>query len=153
MMSISKLPNLHRFDADFKAAAAINGLDYYWLKAQAIAESNLDPKAVSPVGAKGIAQFMPATWSEWGRGGDPFDPVAAISAQGRYMAWLVRFLKNTSPDYRAVLAAYNWGIGRVTKNIKFYKGQMRLEVMPIETQQYVKRITEIQAELREIEPA
>src|SRR5690606_7292763 len=38
----------------------------YWKlwKAQMIQESRLDPTAVSSVGARGLAQFMPSTWRE-----------------------------------------------------------------------------------------
>ena len=40
------------------------GFDWHYFKAQAIAESNLNPQAKSYVGAKGIMQLMPATFSE-----------------------------------------------------------------------------------------
>ena len=40
-------------------------LDWKFLKAQAQTESGLDPDAISPVGAKGLSQFMSATFNEW----------------------------------------------------------------------------------------
>lgn len=40
------------------------GFDWHYFKAQAIAESNLNPEARSPVGAVGIMQVMPATFEE-----------------------------------------------------------------------------------------
>ena len=38
--------------------------DWHWFKAQAIAESGLDPKAKSKAGAIGIMQIMPATFND-----------------------------------------------------------------------------------------
>ncbi len=40
------------------------GFDWHYFKAQAIAESNLNPKAKSYVGAQGIMQIMPRTFEE-----------------------------------------------------------------------------------------
>jgi len=40
------------------------GFDYLYLKAQAVAESNLNPNAISPVGAIGILQVMPGTYKD-----------------------------------------------------------------------------------------
>jgi hypothetical protein len=78
------------------------------LGAQLMAESNFDPFAVSPAGAQGIAQFMPATAASLGLT-DPFDPVAAIEAQAHLMSDLIRQLG--SPEL--ALAAYNAGPGAV----------------------------------------
>ena len=36
-------------------------------RAQLETESEFDAAVVSPVGAQGIAQFMPGTWPQWGR--------------------------------------------------------------------------------------
>ena len=37
---------------------------WIWAKAQLVAESRLDTNATSPVGAMGLGQFMPDTWSQ-----------------------------------------------------------------------------------------
>lgn len=80
----------------------------------------------SPVGALGIAQFMPATAAEMGI--DPLDPVQAIHAAGRYLASLYRRFGTWSQ----ALAAYNWGQGNVAR-----KG---LTVAPKETSDYFTNI-------------
>src|SRR5258708_34941439 len=89
----SEEPMTDKYDDLFRAAAEANGLDWLLLKAQAIEESGLDPDATSPAGAKGIAQFMRNTCAEWGHG-NVCDPAAAIDAQARYMAWLLKHFKH-----------------------------------------------------------
>jgi len=74
------------------------------LAAQLMAESNFNPFAVSPAGASGIAQFMPATAASYGLD-DPFDAEAAIDAQAHLMSDLMRQFGETS----LALAAYNAG--------------------------------------------
>lgn len=71
---------------------------------QLMAESGFDPNAGSPAGAQGIAQFMPSTAAAYGLT-NPFDPVAAIDAQGHLMSDLLR--QFGSPEL--ALAAYNAG--------------------------------------------
>ncbi len=78
------------------------------LAAQLEAESGFDPRAVSPAGALGIAQFMPATAASYGLR-DPFDPAAAIDAQAHLMADLLGQFGSTA----LALAAYNAGPGAV----------------------------------------
>ena len=74
------------------------------LAGQLMAESNFDPFAESPVGAEGIAQFMPGTAASYGLA-DPFDPVEAIDAQAHLMSDLIH--QFGSPEL--ALAAYNAG--------------------------------------------
>lgn len=84
----------------------------------------------SPVGALGIAQFMPATAIEWlGSEAAALDPKKAIPGAAKYLAWLIRMF---SGNVKAAVAAYNWGIGNVKK-----KG---LDNAPQETRNYVAAI-------------
>ncbi|MGW4883474.1 bifunctional lytic transglycosylase/C40 family peptidase [Streptomyces murinus] len=92
------------------------------LAAQLYIESNFDPNAESPVGALGIAQFMPATWAQHGVDGNGDgvknirDPADAIAAQARYDCTLADEVKNASGDSTDnMLAAYNAGGGAVIK--------------------------------------
>jgi transglycosylase-like protein with SLT domain/D-alanyl-D-alanine carboxypeptidase-like protein len=78
------------------------------LAGQLMAESGFDPRAVSPAGAEGIAQFIPSTAASYGLR-DPFDPVEAIDAEAHLMSDLIRQLG--SPEL--ALAAYNAGPGPV----------------------------------------
>ncbi|HEY5178863.1 MAG TPA: lytic transglycosylase domain-containing protein, partial [Dermatophilaceae bacterium] len=93
------------------------------IAAQIEQESGWDPHSVSPAGAQGISQFMPGTWPGWSLPGQsPFDPAAAIPAQGRYDCAIAAELE---PGQRAgryggtgltslMLAGYNAGPGAVT---------------------------------------
>jgi Transglycosylase SLT domain/D-alanyl-D-alanine carboxypeptidase/Putative Flp pilus-assembly TadE/G-like len=78
------------------------------LAAQLMAESGFNPRAVSPAGALGIAQFMPGTAAGYGLR-DPFDPAAAIDAQAHLMSDLLRRFRSVP----LALAAYNAGSGAV----------------------------------------
>jgi soluble lytic murein transglycosylase-like protein len=97
-----------RFRAPLLRSAARWNVSAALLAAQLQAESGFDPYAVSPAGAEGIAQFMPATAAAYGLR-DPFDPEAAIDAQAHLMADLLRDLGSV----RLALAAYNAGPGAV----------------------------------------
>ena len=74
------------------------------LAAQIYAESNFNPFATSPVGAQGIAQFMPGTAAAMGLD-NPFDAEQAIDAQGELMRDLLRRFASVP----LALAAYNAG--------------------------------------------
>jgi hypothetical protein len=97
-----------RFREPLIASASRWNVSAALLAAQLMAESNFNPFAVSPAGAQGIAQFMPATAASYGLD-DPFDPVAAIDAQAHLMFDLIRQLG--SPEL--ALAGYNAGPGAV----------------------------------------
>ncbi|PHS22372.1 MAG: hypothetical protein COA84_12805 [Robiginitomaculum sp.] len=100
------------------------------LEAQLYQESLCDPFAISPVGAKGIAQFMPATWAEQSarlgiRGKTPFDK-AAIRASAAYTARLWRIWRSERPQderWRLGLASYNAGAGNIIKAQRACSGE------------------------------
>ena len=93
-------------------------------------ESLFDPGAVSPKGAQGIAQFMPATAKRRGLG-DPFDPKQALAASAAYLAEL----RTSFGNIGLAAAAYNAGEDRVRR---WLSGTGSL---PYETQDYVYSIT------------
>ena len=98
-------------------------------------ESRFDTKAVSPVGAQGIAQFMPQTAKIEGLR-NPFDPYQAIPAAAKHLADMRREFGNLG------LAAigYNAGRGRASA---FSAGS---EWLPYETRDYVASILHRAAE-------
>jgi len=98
-------------------------------------ESRFQSSEVSPVGAQGVAQFMPGTAAEVGLD-DPFDPFKALPASAKYL----RQLRNEFGNLGLAAAAYNAGSGRVQK---WLSGRATL---PRETKTYVRRITGTPAE-------
>ncbi|VEG28534.1 C40 family peptidase [Actinomyces howellii] len=116
------------------------------IAAQVGAESSWNPNATSPVGAQGIAQFMPGTWATSGKDGDGdgkadvFNPVDAIWSQGNYMCSLASQIQGyidsgsvSGDPLELTLAAYNAGPGAVLR----YGG-----IPPYtETMNYVSKIT------------
>lgn len=121
-----------RYDSLIRFYAAQHARDPRQVKHQLRQESAFRPHAVSPCGAKGLAQFMDPTWREWGAGGNPFDPEEAIHASCRYMAYLELTFGSLPP----ALAAYNAGLGRVRQAREAY-GDRWLSALPEETQRYV----------------
>lgn len=104
------------------------GVDPRFIHAVIKQESNYDPKALSPVGARGLMQLMPGTAKRFGNT-DPNDTASNVEAGTKYLAWL---LKRFDGDVSLALAGYNAGEGAVDK----YKG-----VPPYgETQHYVSAI-------------
>ncbi|MEP9372243.1 lytic transglycosylase domain-containing protein [Mesorhizobium sp. KR1-2] len=89
-------------------------------------ESRFDAGAVSPVGAQGIAQFMPGTAKLRGLA-DPFDIDQAIPASARYLG----DLKHSFGNFGLAAAAYNAGENRVTRWLA--TGGF----LPLETEGYV----------------
>ena len=74
-----------------QAAAQGAGVPAALLASLVLAESSFNPQARSPVGALGLCQIMPATWTEWaGRGGagDPLDAADNLRAGAAYLVWL-----------------------------------------------------------------
>jgi hypothetical protein len=108
-----KLPTFvpPRFHDPIAKAALRWNVPMNLLAAQLYAESGFNPFARSPVGAQGIAQFMPGTARTYGLN-DPFDADAAIMAQAHLMHDL---LKRFGGKVELALAGYNAGAGAVER--------------------------------------
>lgn len=111
-------------------AAHAHGLPVSFLARLIWQESRFNPRAVSPVGARGLAQFMPRTAAAYGLE-DPFDPLAALPASARFL----RELRNQFGNLGLAAAAYNAGPGRIQSWLA------RRGRLPQETRNYVKIIT------------
>lgn len=112
-----------------ETAAAAHRLDPALVAAVIRVESNWQPRAVSPKGARGLMQLMPATARRLGVT-KAFDPVQNVSGGVRYLSLLAdRFGES---EVEKVLAAYNAGEGAVEE----YAG-----VPPYrETRDYVRKV-------------
>ena len=89
------------------------------LRAMAIIESAMNPRAESRVGAKGMWQFMYHTGKMYGLHVDSFvdermDPVKSADAAARYLMDAY----NIFGDWNLAIASYNCGAGNVNKAIK-----------------------------------
>jgi soluble lytic murein transglycosylase-like protein len=117
--------DLDRLVAD---AAVRHGLDPALVRAVVSVESGFRPEAVSPKGAQGLMQLMPATARDLGIA-DPLDPAANVDGGSRYLSQLVA---RYDGDLAKALAAYNAGMGAVAR----HRG-----VPPYaETRQYVRKV-------------
>lgn len=132
-----------RYDSLFRYYAARYSLEWAALKAQAMAESNLDPFARSPAGAVGLMQFMAPTWAEWWVRCHPGKTLASRSDAERsielgaaYMAHLVELFGALDCAW----AAYNWGMGNLRRHLEQHGGQLAPKSLPAETSAYILRI-------------
>jgi soluble lytic murein transglycosylase-like protein len=155
------------FEATFRAVAGSHWIDR---AAQVKQESRFNPKALSPVGARGIAQFMPSTWA-WSErmgwipaGSDPWSPALGIQAQHGLMSYhearLGLVFQSWKGTFDGALGAYNAGEGSVRKAVRLARDlglsddAAWLRTLPrvtgahaVETQGYVRQINRFRVEL------
>lgn len=127
---VIKLPGkISDYDAIISQTSQKYNVDSTLVKAVIKAESNFNHKAVSPVGARGLMQLMPATAASL-QVADSFHPESNIDGGVRYLRYLSNLFNGNLP---LVLAAYNAGentVMRYNNSIPPYK----------ETRNYVKRV-------------
>ena len=117
------------FTESVARAAEASGVDARLIHAVIAVESAHNPRAVSPKGAAGLMQLMPATARRYGVT-DRFDPDQNVMAGAMYLRDLMRLFNNRVD---LVLAAYNAGEGAVPRH--------GLRIPPfLETQRYVPRV-------------
>jgi soluble lytic murein transglycosylase-like protein len=129
-----------------REASQQNGVDYELLQALIATESGFDAAAVSPKGAVGLMQIMPATAERYGVKGDAkvpvtrklADPKTNIRTGARYLGDLIRMFPGR---LELALAAYNAGEGAVQRagnQVPNYR----------ETQNYVKTVMHLYGTLK-----
>ena len=134
--------------------------DWHWFKAQAIAESALNPDAQSQMGARGLMQILPSTYQEI-KAQNPFladisDPRWNIAAgiyydRQLYRKWKQKHDIRTDERLKFAFASYNAGYGNVLKAYKRAVGkhdEVRewphvAPFAPAETRNYVSRIEQL----------
>jgi soluble lytic murein transglycosylase-like protein len=143
---IEAAPGYREASPLLREASASHRIDYELLKALVAAESGFDPQAVSPKGAIGLMQVMPATAERFGVAGDArltlerklADPRTNVRTGSRYL----RHLMDLFPGrLDLALAAYNAGEGAVQR-----AGQRIPEFR--ETQNYVRTVMQLYAWLK-----
>ena len=134
-------PGFRAVKQHVRSAAEANQLDFALLQAVIATESGFDPRAVSPKGAMGLMQLMPATAARYGVVNDKAgtvtakltDPKTNIHAGARYLRDLVNLFPG---ELELAVAAYNAGEGAVQRagnKIPNYK----------ETQNYVRSVMQL----------
>jgi soluble lytic murein transglycosylase-like protein len=134
--SPSALPPGVPYGTEITAAAQRHGIDPALLAGLVRQESNFDPTAGSPAGARGLTQLMPGTAAGLGVT-DVTDPLQSLDGGAKY---LKQQLDAFGGDVTKALAAYNAGPGAVQR----YGG-----VPPYaETQNYVQKVQAFAAAYR-----
>ncbi|WP_113721639.1 lytic transglycosylase domain-containing protein [Aeromonas salmonicida] len=121
-------PTKQKLATMLRHAAKHHSLDERLVLAIAIAESNLNSRAVSPKNAQGLMQLIPETQQRFGVT-RPFDPAQNIKGGVTYLKWLDRRFDG---NWILMSAAYNAG----ERAVEQYGGIPPYQ----ETQQYVRRV-------------
>jgi soluble lytic murein transglycosylase-like protein len=123
-------PLLDTWDYLILAAASRYYLEPELIKSVVLAESGMNPRALSSAGAMGLMQLMPGTARDLGVT-DPWDPEQNIDGGSRY----IREQLDNFGDLRRAIAAYHAGPG----NVQRYGG-----IPPFEaTRIYVARVLDL----------
>ncbi len=119
-------------------------------------ESNFDKDATSSVGAMGLMQMMPDTFSDMQRRLSEkyetamlYEPEISI----KYGTYYLKYLYNIFNDWELVYAAYNAGMGNVSRWLENeeYSKDGKLLVIPFaETDKYVKKVISTELEYEKI---
>ena len=139
-------PSYKQIKHHLREASSKHGIDYELLQAMIATDSGFDAEAISPKGAVGLMQVMPATAERYGVTGDArltvgrklADPRTNIRTGARYLDDLIRMFPGRLD---LAVAAYNAGEGavlRAGRQVPNYR----------ETQNYVKTVLQLYGMLK-----
>lgn len=112
MPSDTSLDRFARYDTEIYQAATLYQIPVELVRAVIKVESDYDPRAVSPAGARGLMQMIPAT-AERMLVTDIFDPRQNIFGGVRYLRVLANMFNG---DLQLTIAGYNAGEGAVVRH-------------------------------------
>jgi membrane-bound lytic murein transglycosylase D len=127
--------------------------EWVWI---AEVESALDSHALSPMGAVGLFQFMPATAQRFGLRTEMPDERLVPEKSARAAAQYLRQLHAECGNWPLALAAYNGGEGRILRLMKQYSARTFDQIaphLPPQTQMYVPRVLATVAVREKIDPS
>lgn len=136
------LKRANRYFPEMSAILERNGIpqDLLYL---AVVESSLNPRAYSPAKAAGFWQFMESTAKEFGlevnsEVDERYNIEKATAAACRYFK---KALARYDGDWPSVMAAYNGGMARITKELEAQGGDTSLDLYLVEeTTRYPYRV-------------
>jgi soluble lytic murein transglycosylase-like protein len=114
------------YEGVFEEVAEEVGVEFCVLYEITRRESQFNPLSIGGVGEYGLMQIHPATWKEVAdrlNVFDPFDPYSNVKVGAHYFRWVSSQMQKLGrPELIWALAAYNWGIGNVTRLLKSGRG-------------------------------
>ena len=136
---LGQVSNLDRYDGLFLEVADQTGVPAAMLKAVCVAESRMNPWAISRAGAQGLMQLMPGTARNLGVT-NPFDPEQSVDGGARFLSKM----RADFGTWELALAAYNAGPAavRAHNGVPPYR----------ETLTYVDRVMSLYDHFRTIRP-
>ena len=149
------LPQAKTLIPQLKVAFISEGVPPEWVWIAEV-ESALDPHALSPVGAVGLFQFMPATAHRFGLRTELPDERMEPQKSARAAAQYLRQLHAECGNWPLALAAYNGGEGRILRLMKQYSARTFDQIaphLPPQTQMYVPRVLATVAVREKIDPS
>lgn len=131
-------PAATAYHAIVAQAGRRHGVDAALIEAVIRAESNFDPRAISPAGAIGLMQLLPATAASYGvtDRASLFDPAINVDTGTRHLKRLLNKYRNIN----RALMAYNAG--------EYNEARFRRSGVFLETRKYAVRVIRYYQQLK-----